>query len=165
MNEYCVVVTDGARARFFTLEPAEFPQMQSGPNLVEQKDLVNPEGEIPDAQLWADTKSGRNRAPGGGPAHGYDDHREQHHDEFERRFARSVAHEAIRMTHGRNAPVVVLAAQKRMLGFLRAALAPLLKTGIGLRELAKDLSKHAPLDVHAHLAKECLIPARRGPSA
>lgn len=30
MSEYCVVVAQGSRARFFTLEPAEVPEMEGG---------------------------------------------------------------------------------------------------------------------------------------
>ena len=97
MSECCVVVADGSRARLFTLEPTKSKRMQSGPKLVEQKDLVLPEKDTRGRDLWTDLKSGRGRAWGGGPSHGYDDHREQHVDEFERRFAQKVADEAKRL--------------------------------------------------------------------
>ena len=51
MSEYCVVVADGTRARFFTLEAAQFPEMESGPNLIEKKDLINPETETAGREL------------------------------------------------------------------------------------------------------------------
>lgn len=165
MSEYCVVVADGARARFFTLEPVESPDTESGPNLMERKDLVSPEHRVHPGQLWSDAKTGRNRAPGGGQAHGYDDHRTQHAAEFKRRFARSVAQETARLVQTNGAKNVILAAQKRMLGFLRAELGPLLKNGVTVHAIAKDLCKLAPHELHKYLAKETILPPRKNPNA
>ena len=165
MNPYCVVVANGARARFFTLETAEFPGVESGPNLVEHDDIINPQQESLDRELWSDIKPGRTRAPNGGPTHGYDDHRSQHLDEFERRFARSIAQESAQLAQTHKAKHIVLVAQKRMLGFLRSTLRPLLKAGVRVNELAKDLSKLPPQELHEHLAREQLIPPRRHPTA
>ncbi len=158
MTDYCVVVTDGARARLFTLEPADLPEIESSPKLVEREALVNPERDLPDRELFSSSKAGRNRAPQGGPAHGYDDHRSQHDDEFERRFARTVAGHTVRMAHDSRVRYVVLAAQPRMLGFLRQEIGQLVKNGFEVRELAKDLSKLPPGQVHEHLATERLLP-------
>lgn len=163
MNQNCVVVAGGGRARFFTLEEAQCPELESGPNLREINDLINPEAETRDKQVWSDMKSGRNRGAGGS-AHGYDDHRSQHEDEFDRRFARSVAREAARITRSGAAKNLVLVAQKRILGILRSELEPLIKSGIPIRELAKDLTKLAPIELQAHLAREQLVPERRQPA-
>jgi protein required for attachment to host cells len=165
MSEYCVVVTDGARARFFTLDPVEFPDVEGSPRLTEQGNLINPERDLPQRELFSSATTGRNRAPEGGPAqgHGYDDHRNQHEDEFERRFARRVAEEASRVAQSTKARCVVLAAQPRMLGFLRQELTILLKSGFEVRESVKDLSKLSPVQIHEHLAKEQLLPARKRP--
>lgn len=163
MNQNCVVVAGGTRARFFTLEEAKCPELESGPNLREINDMINPEGDMRDKQLWSDMKSGRNRGAGGS-AHGYDDHRTQHEDEFDRRFARSVAQEAARITRDSTTRSLVLVAQKRILGILRSELEPLMKSGIAIRELAKDLTKLAPIELQAHLAREQLVPERRQPN-
>ena len=45
MNQFCVVVTNGSQARFFTLEDAEFPEYQSSPNLIEATQLYHPDHE------------------------------------------------------------------------------------------------------------------------
>ncbi len=164
MQQNCVVVAGGARARFFTLEEVEFPEMQSGPNLCEVNDLINPEKEAAAGELWSDSKSGRNRGGSGGGAHGYDDHRTQHEDEFERRFARDIAREAARLIDKSSTRQLVLVAQKRILGFLRNELDALIKAGVEIHELAKDLSKLSPLELHEHLAREHLIPQRRTPA-
>lgn len=165
MSDYCVVVADAARARLFTLEPAGSPDMEGGPNLVERNDLVNPEQRLRDAQRWSDIKTGRNRVPGGGQAHGYDDHRDRHVDEWKRRFARNVAQEAAALVQRCKARNVILVAQKRMLGLLRTELAAVLKNACSVQAFAKDLSKLAPQELHQHLTKEGLVPARRVPTA
>lgn len=164
MQNNCVVVAGGSRARFFTLEDVEFPEMQSGPNLCEVNDLVNVEKEAQGSELWSDNSAGRNRGSNGA-AHGYDDHRSQHEDEFERRFARDVAREAARLMHQSSTRQLVLVAQKRILGFLRNELDALLKAGVEVKELAKDLSKLPTLELHEHLAREHLIPQRRSPAS
>jgi len=165
MSEYCVVVADAARARFFTLEPAQDPETESGPRLREHKVLVNPEREAHGRDVFRDTRSGSNRAGGGGPAHGYDDHREQHEQEFERRFARLVAAEAESLSHACGASRLILAAPPRMLGFLRRDVEALARGGMQIREAASNLTKLAPHDIQSHLAKDRLLPACRRPGA
>jgi protein required for attachment to host cells len=164
MSDYNVVVAGGTRARFFTLESVEFPEMQSGPNLVEQLDMVNRDLADHSAPLWTEAHTGRNRGAGGGPAHGYDDHREQHIDEFEHRFARDITDQAARMALDGKCRHVVLVAHKRMLGYLRNHLDSLQKTGAQIHEYAKDLAKLPPLDLHDHLSREHLLPPRRQPA-
>jgi protein required for attachment to host cells len=164
MTEYCVIVVNGSRARFFTLESAQFPELESGPNLVEKKSLVNPEKEMHDSDLWSDNKTGRNRAANGGPAHGYDDHRSQHGAEYERRFASSIADECHKLSKAQKASDVILVSQKRMLGYLRTAMESKLN-GVNTAELAKDLSRLSPIELHEHLARENLLPRRRNPAA
>ena len=164
MQHNCVVVAGGSRARFFTLEDVEYPDIQSGPNLCEVNGLINVENETHGVDLWSDSKSGRNRG-NNGAAHGYDDHRSQHKDEFERRFARDVAREASRLLSRNSTRQLVLVAQKRILGFLRNELDALIKAGVDIKELAKDLSKLSPLELHEHLAREQLLPQRRSPAS
>lgn len=164
MNGNCVIVADNGRARFFRLADVEFPELESGPNLEEINDLVNPEREAAGDEIWSDIKSGRNRGNGGAPAHGYDDHRDQHEEEFDRRFARTIAAEAERLANGSTRELVVVA-QKRALGLLRNELAALGKRGVRIRELAKDLSKLSPIELQDHLARLKLIPPRRMRSA
>ena len=163
MSEYCVVVTGGSRARFFTLEPVQFPELESGPKLMDKGELLNPLKETAGRDLYTDLKTGRSRAPGGGPSHGYDDHRTQYEDEFDRRFARQVIGMAKRLAKENRARCIVLAAPARMLGLLRQDLEVIPKQGIEVHQVAKDMSKFTPREIHAHLAKKHLIPAYRRP--
>ncbi|RMD79309.1 MAG: host attachment protein [Gammaproteobacteria bacterium] len=161
-NGYCVVTVDGTRARFFSLEPVEHPELESGPNLVEGTlDLVSTEPDIPGKEMWTDPKTGRHQAPGGGPAHGYDDHRDEHVDEYKRRFARQVAQQALRWAQSRQAKVLVIAAEPKMLGMVREALQVPPHEGIEVREMPKDVSKLSPLQIHERLAEAGLLPPRR----
>ncbi|NIR59578.1 MAG: host attachment protein [Gammaproteobacteria bacterium] len=96
------------------------------------------------------------------PGHRYDDHRSRHREELERRFAKNVAARAARLAREEQAGQVVLVAQKRMLGLLRRELDTLAKAGLGIREIAKDLGRLDPPSIQAHLARERLLPARRG---
>jgi protein required for attachment to host cells len=158
MADYCVVVADGSRARFFTLEPVPIPEVESGPNLVEQRDLVDPERALHGRDQFSETKSGRNMAPRGGPAHGYDDHRERHEDEMDHRFAHRIADIAIDVARQNGAKYLVLAASSRMLGFLREVIKN--PAGIEVREAPKDLTYQSPIEIHRHLSEEKLLPPR-----
>ena len=160
MTDYCVVVADSYRARFFTLEAARIPEVESGPNLVEHRDLVNPEVAILGRDQFSDLKSGRNTAPGGGPAHGYDDHRDRHEDELDRRFARRIAATAMDVVREHGAKCLVLALSSRMLGFLRDAIRHPGAAKLEVRETAKDLTNRKPIDIHHHLSEANLLPAR-----
>lgn len=163
MGNYCVVVASGAHARFFILEPAEFPELGIGPNLVDRGELINPEKEIARRDLYTDSKTGRGRAPHGGPSHGYDDHRSQHEEEFDRRFARKVLEESRRVAEANKARCVILVAPARMLGLIRQHLDIIRKCGMEVHGLAKDMTKFSPKQIHAYLAEEQLLPACKRP--
>ena len=165
MSDYCVVVTGGAHARFFTLEPVEFPELESGPRLVHCRDLFNPQKESAGKDLYADQKTGRGRAARGGPAHGYDDHRSQHEDELDRRFSRKVLEEACSLVKANNARRVVLVAPGPMLGMLRQELHILNKRGIEVKKVAKNMTKFSPRRIHDSLARENMLPECRKPGA
>ncbi len=163
MSDYCVVVADGAHARFFTLEPAELPEVESGPKLIERGQLLNPEKEKADGDLFSDSKPGRGRGPRGGPSHGYDDHRVQHENEMDRLFARDVVTKARRVAQTHQASSVVLLAPARMLGLFRQNLATLYKHGIRVQKLAKDLTRFSPRQIHDFLSKEKILPPCKKP--
>ncbi len=161
MSKYCVLVADRISARLFTLESTRQPELESGPNLIEQRSLSNPDTTAKAQTLWSDSKMGRNRTRGGG-GHGYDDHRGRHAQEFEKRFAKDVASEAVRLARQAHAKQMVVVAQDRTLGKLRSSIQPMLN-GMALKELPKDLSKLSPRQLHNALAREQLLPELRRP--
>lgn len=160
MSQYCVVVAEGSRARFFTVERSEIPELESGPNLVECKTMANPEHKAHDQAIYSDVRGGRNRSAHGS-AHGYDDHRRQHDAEMERRFARDIARELDQLARGNGTQRIVLCAEKRMLGYLRPSLQGALHPEIELREVAKDLAKLTPSQIQKRLSQDGYIPARK----
>jgi len=162
-SKWCVLVADGTRARFLVLESAQSSEPEPRHHLVEKKNLINPNLDIRGRDLWSDPKTGRGRAAGGGPSHGYDDHREQHAGEFERRFAKKIAEDTALFVHACRHEQLVIAAQKRMLGFLRPELKRCLKEQVQVRELAKDVTKLNPTELYNHLAHRNLLPRRRQP--
>ena len=163
MSDYCVVVASSGQARLYTLEPTELPEMESGPNLVEREKLSNEEQAAPTDELWSEVKSSRNRAPNGG-SHAYDDHRDRHLAEYERRFAADVAQATSALARKTGAKKVILVAHDRCLGLMRDAMRPAIHNGTRLLEVAKDLSKLSAIDIHAHLSREQVLPQRMMPS-
>lgn len=162
MKTCCVVVlADRGRARLVTVEDPDNPMFEGGPRLVEREDLINPEGQTPGKDLFANLKSGRGRGPRRGPAHGLDDHRAGHYDEIERRFARTIADATRRFLDKHPAPRVVLVAEPRLLGMIRVQLPEL---GAKLTELAEDLSWHALPHVRGVLASRGLLPEQHTPT-
>ena len=160
---YLVVVADGTCARFFTLDAAAQPSLESGPHLSEHEDLVNAEHKQGGRDKYSSTRTGLNLNPRGGPSHGYDDHRAQHEQEHERRFAVDVTARAVSLAQQHQARCLVLAAERHMLGLLRDALQIPVKSGIEVRELAKDLTKMTLAELHDHLAAAGVVPVRHGP--
>lgn len=160
MSDYVVAVIDSARARFFMLEQPDMPEYESGPNLIELESLSNPTPEHAGKDLWANVKTGRNRGSSG-QAHAYDDHRQNHMNEYERRFVQSVATGIITLAEAQQALHVVLVAEPHTLGCVREALTPLQPGKFRIHELAKDLSNQKPLEIHENLASKGLLPVRK----
>lgn len=161
MLNIIVVVANGSLARFFSLRPAETPEFESSPCMVEHGTLTNPEQTASSKELWSDSRSGSNRGAAGGGVHRYDDHRNQHRAEYERRFVQSVAGETAALARNEGAARVVVTADNRMLGMLRDELHR--NNGFEIKEVAKDYSKFSVHELHEQLAALALIPARRRP--
>jgi protein required for attachment to host cells len=163
MTNSCVVVAEGARARFFTLESSDVPDLEGGPDLVEHDSLINPEHRARQDQIYADS-SGRNRTPGG-QGQIYDEHRDQHNANTEKRFAREIAERIDQLGCRAGARRAFLCAEKRMLGFLRTSLGENTPNGLEIQEIPKDLTKLKPREIQEHLAKDGYIPRRKAPNA
>jgi len=164
MSEYTVVVADGVRARFFTLEKAKDPDNESGPKLIEHESLLNPDKNVPESTRTGNNNSGRTRAPSGG-SYAFDDHRGKHEQEVLRRFAEKVVAAAIKKTRlGEARRSLVLAAEGKVLGALRAELETIKTNGMEIRECDCDMAGETPLHIHELLAKRALIPAMNKPA-
>ncbi len=158
-TRFIIAVIDSTKARFLTLDTEQLPDDNFGPNLIEREDLYNPANELPGQELWANTKTGRNRSAGA-RAHSYDDHREKHMVEFERRFAQNISNKIVSLIRVYKSGNLLLIAEHRILGLMREILIPILPKNLKLIDLAKDLCQVKPKELHEYLAGKKLLPAR-----
>jgi len=124
--------------------------------LEELDDLVNPEARASGQEVYSNTKSGRNRAPGGGPAHGYDDHRDAHHREMRRRFARTIDKRLAQSLIEQAATGLVLVADSSFLALLREELSAELRRRT-VAEIAKEATKQSVDDLRRLLEAQAVL--------
>ncbi|WOD40035.1 host attachment protein [Nodosilinea sp. E11] len=160
MTRFLVAVVDGARACFFSLEPLAAPELESGPDLMERGELLNPAIEMAGQDLWANTKTGRNRG-NGSRGHSYDDHRSNHLVEFERRFALAIGAQIDHLMVHYDLNTLVLVAEPQILGLLRECAAGTYGRSHQVQELAKDLCWMKPRQLQEYLAQRGVLPTRQ----
>jgi hypothetical protein len=161
MSNYLIVVVNREVARFFTLEPVDFPELESGPRILEWEGLENPECRIPAQNLYADSKTGRGTAPQGGSVHGYDDKRDQHLDELRRRFAMKVTERIQHFARAKESRTLVLAASARMRRFLYPDMDSMVKRGYEIHKISKNMINFSPQKIHAYLAETGIVPQKK----
>ncbi len=153
--KFCVVVANGSRARFFYLKRPEFTELNARPRLVERGEISEPELQERAQDLWTE-RTGMNRGAGSG-SHSYDDHRNQHQAEFEKRFAKQIADHAIKLIRSSGSNSIVICGVQRQLPLLKNMLESKLN-GVHIQQLAKDLLKLDTHTLYDHLHKEGLLP-------
>jgi protein required for attachment to host cells len=158
MNQFLLAVIDGTKARFLTLEPADLSEPKSRPHFIEQKCLLNPDQELQGQELWASAKTGRNRGIAG-QAHSYDDGRDHHRVEFERRFAQMITTQILHLIEAHQAQQLLLIAEPKILGLVRDVLVPVLPKKVTINELAKSLCQLNPHELFEYLMSKQLLPA------
>jgi protein required for attachment to host cells len=163
MPNICAMVMNSARARYFVLNATDDPETEGGPELVEHRELANPEATIPERTLFTNLR-GSNRSHGGGPEHNYDDHRGEHVEEINRRFAKDTVAQALEFSREQHAHTLIVAANPAMLGKLRPLLANHANHAARVVECVKDLSAQPAQAIHQALASEGLVPARNDPT-
>jgi protein required for attachment to host cells len=159
MDKFCVVVADGAKARLLFLEVAPGAAGQATNKLSEIEGLVNPESELTGSELWSSLKSGQHVAPGGGQTHTYDDHRQKHEAEYERRFSRQIADRIVEVTQAHEVSQLVMIADPRMLGLLRDELGDRYMGNLKIREVEADLTQFSAPELLKYLTERDLLPS------
>lgn len=158
MQALAIVVADSGRARLFTWkrDASDAP----GPTLRERADLVSLERRTPRAELWTDA---RPRGNPGVSGHGdpVDDHRDDHLDEVDRRFAAEVIAHLVVLTDEAACQRVALIAAPRFLGHLREHAGALAKRGLAVEEVARDLTRETGPELRDHLVKLGVLPVPR----
>ena len=160
MAKFAVAVINGTQARFFTLDSSVSSEYESGPNLSEHENLNNSVNEFHGQDLWANTKTGRNRGSNG-QAHTYDDHRQNHEVEFERKFATKISNAMLDLIKAHEARHLILVAEPKILGLMREAMSDKLFSDLNVSEVAKDICQFNLNQIHDYLAKKELLPACR----
>jgi protein required for attachment to host cells len=156
MSTFLVAVIDHSHARLFALTESDFPE-QSPPVLLEQQHISNPMADQTAQALWTNIQSGHNRATVS-HTHGYDDHRDDHLREFDRRFATQIVNELLTLHNEHQSDRLILAAEPQILGVVRNVLSLNQVKSLKVRELAKDLGKFSPPEIHQYLADRDLLP-------
>lgn len=159
MQKYIVAVANSIKAKLFVLQTAELTDFEPTPKLVEIEELLSSTQDRQGQNLWSSTKPGRNRGTAG-QAHGYDDHRESHCIEFERRFAQEFAAKLTQLIRSAQPCQLLLIAEPQILGIMRGVLTPNLPKNLKCNELAKDLCQLKAHELHEYLATKNLLPPR-----
>ncbi len=158
MSKFTVAVINGTQARFFILDSTATSEYESGPNLIEQEGLSDVTKELHGQELWANVKTGRNRGSSG-QAHSYDDHRQNHETEFEKRFANKISNAMLNIIKTEETKQLILVAEPQILGLMRETMTDKLFTTLNISEVAKDICNFNVNQIHDYLAKKQLLPA------
>ncbi len=161
MGDHLVVAVNRQQARFFTLEPVNFPEIESGPRIVELEAFINPDAKVDSRQMYSDSKTGRGTAPQGGPVHGYDDKRDQHLDELRRRFAGRVVAQIRRLAESLKVRTIVVVSSARMRRFVNPDLDLIAKQGYTVHKVSKNMIKFTPQRIQEQLAALGLVPEKK----
>lgn len=164
MTRTTIIAIDGAHARFFSLEIPEEPLTDGGARLIELKDFVNPDAHVPERLQFSD-RMGRAHASPGGVAHALDDGRERHREEDERRWIRGLLDEMDRFARLQQSKRLVLVAEPRLLGVLRAQLVHERLHGVEIAEVGENVTRHPVAQIQSMLALRGLVPAAVSPDA
>jgi protein required for attachment to host cells len=162
-----LVVVDAARARLFSWKSSDDVALDGYPRLVELEDLANPEGRLQDREVYSNELSrATNRVGGDGPAHAFDDHRDAHRGETQRRFIRDIARRLNDHVTRDKPSRVILVSETQVLHDLRQEVESSLPRDVQVAELAENLSKETPTHLQQILSKKGLLPAQpKGPTA
>ncbi len=153
MKRACVAIVDAAHARFF-----RYSDDNGRPALEEIADRVSPGRQA--HGRFADPSARGNGSTA--PRSATDDHRTDHIDELDSRFAREVVAEASRLVREDKFAHLIVVASPKMLGRLRIELVSLRRTGIAIDEIPQDLTRLTSPQVHDHLAALHVIDPRPG---
>lgn len=158
MHNYIIAIASSAKARFFLLQSIELAEPEPEFKLLELEELHNSAPELQGQELWSTTKPGRNRGTTG-QAHGYDDHRDNHQVEFDRRFAREITTKLMQLIQLNHSRQLLLVAEPHIMGIMREVLTPVLPKNLTFKELTKDLCQLSAHELQQYLINKALLPS------
>ncbi|MCM1984484.1 host attachment protein [Lyngbya confervoides] len=157
MSFKAVIVANQAHARFWIWEDAD-PFDGQRQQLQELESLMNPMEPGVAKEVWSNAKAGRNRGASH-QGHGYDDHRQNHLDEFERRFCSAIAAHGKQVIDQHQIRSLVLVAPPEVLGHLRREIQTIWPKHLRIQELSKDLVKQSATELQHYLTQKKLLPS------
>ena len=160
MDNLCIVVADGRRARLFLVRESDAPRAPVG--LVAHGELGNADLRTRGRSVTGRVRTETNTNREAGPKHPIGAQRERHRVELERRFSVEIARRTAALAQDWSTGSIVLVADPRMLGFLRDPVRAALKPGIQVKELAKDYARLTASRLLGRLAADGIVPAGRG---
>ena len=157
MSKSCIVVADGSRARFFSLDPASPRAHELGPLLIEQESLIS---EMQHRHHPGDVveEADHSRAASGGAGRNDDTTRTDHDREIQRKFAAEVIGHAAKWVTEWDAKSVIFVADARMLGELRKHMGRL--RNVAIREEICEVSWMPATELYAWLSESGVISRR-----
>ena len=149
MEKTIVVAINNSKARFFTLEEAEWPEYESGPNLVERESLCY-SIEKSEKRAWFLINFKHHQKS-----------KEQKNSKksFERKFAQKIIGEIVNLIRIYQGQKIILIAQPQILLLIRKFFTPTIFTHLTVQELPKDISHFGRNQIHQYLAQKQFIPA------
>lgn len=158
----CIVIADGARARIFSYRWRRGDSDVD--NLRELRDLVNPGRRLRDDETFSESRPGLRQSMSAGPRHGVDDHRKDHREEADRRFATEIAEATGEVLQEMGSCRLYLLAAPHLLGLLRDQLDkhPDWTKGVVERvERDRDVTRLSTSQLRDWLVSADLLPPRR----
>lgn len=149
MDKCTVIVIGNNQARFFILEESEWPEYESGPNLVEKSVMV-PYSVNKQSQLWSTIIQKGKRKERTNPAPDYI---------FDKKFAQKITGEIISLIRVNQSSKLILVAEPKIINLVKRFFAPTIFQNLEIQELHIDISHLSSLQIHNYLASQQLVPA------
>jgi protein required for attachment to host cells len=113
-----------------------------------------------DRDRYTETKTGRWERGRLGPTHSFDDHRNAHDREVERRFSLEIAEKTEDLRRELWIQELVVVGDDRILGLLRGAFEPVLPKDNVVVEVEKNIVQWTPDEIHDALVAEGILEPR-----
>jgi len=149
MDKCTVIVISNNQARFFILEESEWPEYESGPDLVEQSLLV-PYSENGRSTFWSNMMPKNSKDITSKTSSSYI---------FDKKFAQKITGEIISLIRVNQSSKLVLVANPKIIVLVRRFFTPTMFSNLDIQEIHSDIGHFSSLQIHNYLASRKLIPA------
>ena len=149
MDNSLVVVMGSDRARFFTLEQAEWPEYESGPDLIERDRVVYSDLSYRH-RLWS-SLLGKSEAEA--------DSSLEHNSKLDNRFGQKIISQIINFVRVNQYEKLILVAPHQILELISEFFIPTLFRNLEIITVEQDVSNLTSLQIQQYLAQKDMVPA------